>query len=140
VTNEELHSNLQSLLAGFGDTGAIGCVSSTNLVASVRCMFCSDCTRSYHLTHCTKCEDSSYLTQCTGCKECFDCAYCIDCDHSTKCNYAILCSRCNECDYCFACVGLAGKEFHILNKPYSRSEYFRITAELRSQLGIASPR
>jgi hypothetical protein len=33
-------------------------------------------------------------------------------------------------------VGLVQKDFHILNKKYSRSEYFRIVAELRETLAL----
>jgi hypothetical protein len=33
-------------------------------------------------------------------------------------------------------VGLVGKEFHILNEPYSRKEYFDGVAKLKKELGI----
>jgi hypothetical protein len=37
--------------------------------------------------------------------------------------------------YCFGCAGLSGKEFHILNEPYPKSEYFIITQKLMRELG-----
>jgi hypothetical protein len=42
----------------------------------------------------------------------------------------------SNCVYCFGCVGLSGREFHILNKPYSRKDYFEITARLSRDLRI----
>ena len=35
-----------------------------------------------------------------------------------------MCANCSDCTYCLGCVGLQNKEFHILNKAYTRSEYF----------------
>jgi hypothetical protein len=33
-------------------------------------------------------------------------------------------------------VGLQNKDFHILNEPYARDEYFKITRELERELGL----
>jgi hypothetical protein len=33
-------------------------------------------------------------------------------------------------------VGLAKKDFHILNVKYTRSEYFRIVEALKAELGL----
>jgi hypothetical protein len=35
-------------------------------------------------------------------------------------------------------VGLVKQDFHILNKKYSRADYFRQVARLREELGIAA--
>lgn len=40
------------------------------------------------------------------------------------------------CTYCFGCVGLSNKDFHILNEPYARREYFAIVARLNKDLRI----
>ena len=40
---------------------------------------------------------------------------------------------CTDCNYCYGCVGLDRKEFHILNQPYSRREYFEIVKHLKEQ-------
>jgi len=40
------------------------------------------------------------------------------------------CSFCTDCNYCYGCVGLSKKEFHILNQPYTRSEYFALIKSL----------
>ncbi|MEK7524151.1 MAG: hypothetical protein AAB588_03925 [Patescibacteria group bacterium] len=44
------------------------------------------------------------------------------------------CDLCFNCKNCFGCVGLQSKEFYILNQPYSREEYFKKVAEIKSQL------
>jgi hypothetical protein len=46
---------------------------------------------------------------------------------------------CADCTYCFGCVGLVKKEFHILNVPYPRTQYFEIVKRLTAELGIAAP-
>jgi hypothetical protein len=46
-------------------------------------------------------------------------------------SYLVRCFDCTSSSYCYGCVGLVGKDFHILNEPYSRSEYFAITAKLK---------
>ena len=46
------------------------------------------------------------------------------------------CIDCNGCTYCFGCVGLSKKDFHILNEPYERQEYFAKVSELRRALRI----
>ena len=42
---------------------------------------------------------------------------------------------CSDCTYCFGCVGLVGKDFHILNEPYGRTEYFAMVSTLSRDLG-----
>jgi hypothetical protein len=48
----------------------------------------------------------------------------------------VLSRNLSECNYCFGCVGLAKKDFHILNVGFSRTEYFEISARLRKELGL----
>jgi hypothetical protein len=48
----------------------------------------------------------------------------------------IKCTGCSDCNYCFGCVGLSGKDFHILNEPYGRTEYFALIGKLSRELGI----
>jgi hypothetical protein len=51
-------------------------------------------------------------------------------------NYLALCRSCSDCNYCFGCVGLQNKDFHILNEPYTRDAYFKLTRELERELGV----
>jgi hypothetical protein len=50
--------------------------------------------------------------------------------------YLVRSVGCSGCTYCFGCVGLSRKDFHILNVPYERQEYFAKIAELRRMLRI----
>ena len=51
--------------------------------------------------------------------------------------------RCSDCTFgynlyscknCFGCVYLKGKEYHILNQPYEKEEYFRTKEEIIQEL------
>jgi hypothetical protein len=46
----------------------------------------------------------------------------------------------SDCTYCFGCVGLSHKDFHVLNEPYGRTEYFDVTRRLAEELGLGPPR
>ena len=70
-------------------------------------------------------------------KSCHACAYCVQCENCTGSAYLILCRSLQDCNYCFGCVGLSKKDFHILNVPFSRTEYFKVTNRLRKELGIS---
>ena len=49
------------------------------------------------------------------------------------------CVGCSGSNYLFGCVGLARKDFHILNEPYDRKTYFETVARLTRELGIREP-
>ena len=108
--------------------------------------------------HCTRCRDCTFCRHsvdllrshyCIECERCVDCAHCrgsqdlLSCMHTTasrRCSqsaYLERCVDCRDCHYCFGCVGLSGRDFHILNEPYERSEYFKITAALSRALNAA---
>lgn len=113
-----------------------GCVECKECVRCSDCVFCEKCVRCYRSRYSVGCSESLLLTHCHGCRECRALAYCQECDHCADSNYLVACSYCYECDYCFGCVGLVKQDFHILNKKYSRSEYFRQVAKLRAGLGL----
>ena len=109
---------------------------------------CEDCTRCYHCmfttgsedcffcTYCSDCTGCSRCTQCRGCENCHASSYCVQCRNCSDSSYLILSEDCAECVFCFGCVGLVKKEFHILNKPFTRQEYFELVGELKATLGI----
>lgn len=109
---------------------------------SERCERCVDCmftTQSSDCYKCTYCDRCSFTTGCTHCSECdhvHDSSYCIRSSHLTKCSYVVLSESCHECVFCFGCVGLVKKEFHILNQPFRRDEYFRLLESLESTFGV----
>jgi hypothetical protein len=139
VTAEEFVRERRRLVEEHAAAAGISAgVESKNCTSCVDCMFSSDCHRCYKVLYSTGCTDSSFLTQSQRCADSHQLVYCEDCDHCARCNYVIRSSRCFECDYCFGCVGLVGKDFHILNRPYRRGEYFRIVKELREALATVA--
>lgn len=66
------------------------------------------------------------------------CQHCIDSESCLGSSYLVRCVSLSGCAYAFGCVGLAGRDFHILNEPYDRSSYFEITRRLMRELGIAA--
>ena len=134
TAQEFLNTQRQLVKEHAQDAVVIGGVDSQGCTACVDVMFSSDCHRCYKAIYSVGCTDSSFLTQSARCRDSHQLVYCEDCDHCARCNYVIRSSRCFECDYLFGCVGLVGKDFHILNQPYRRSDYFRIVKELREAL------
>lgn len=61
------------------------------------CLECTDCNRLYNSYRCQNCSDSQ------------DLLYCLEVRNS---------------HHCFASIGLNRKEYHILNKPYTKEQYF----------------
>ena len=116
---------------------SMGCIASTNVRACSHCMFSDDLTGCHHCTHCSSCTDSTNLSHSTGCASCHSSAYLTDCTGCSKSAYLIRSIGCTECNYCFGCVGLAKKDFHILNVKYKRDEYFKRLKALKKELGLA---
>ena len=137
---EAFQKDYTRLVADFRDGGVnIGCVECANCTGCTDCVFCKDCVRCHRSRYSVECHESQLLTHCERCRDSRSLAYCQDCSHCGDSNYLVSCSYCFECDYCFGCVGLIKQDFHILNKKYSRSDYFREVAKLRQALGIAAP-
>lgn len=130
----------ERLVADYVERGNnVGCVECVGCVGCTDCVFCRDCVRCYRSRYSVGCSESQLLTHCERCRDSRSLAYCQECDHCGDANYLVSCSYCFECDYCFGCVGLVKQDFHILNKKYTRSDYFREVAKLRQALGIAAP-
>jgi hypothetical protein len=108
----------------------LGSFRSDDCVASLHCMFCGGCTHCYRCTHCQGCEACTGCGHCVRCVGCHDCSHCEDALACTHSAYLVRCSFCSDCNYCLGCVGLQKKEFHILNRPYTRSEYFALVKAL----------
>ena len=100
------------------------------------CVFCTRCDRCYKCSYCTECSSSSHLTHCTRVISCHHVSNSFDCTACTGSAYLTMCRDMSECNYCFGCVGLGRKDFHILNEPFERTEYFKIVGELKKQLRI----
>ncbi|MCP4502083.1 MAG: caib/baif family protein [Deltaproteobacteria bacterium] len=131
----EFKKSYESLKDDFRDAGANpqsfelkGCRNCGS------CMFCTGCDFCYRCNYCEKCEGCSECTHCVRCSRSHTSAYCTDCDNCINSKYLDQCESCSDCTYCFGCVGLSRKDFHILNEPYGRNEYFRIVEKLKKQL------
>ncbi len=107
-----------------------GCVRCTHTTFSTgcadchRCNYCTDCGNTTFSNHCIRCTDSHFANNC------------IDCRRVVHGSFLVLSESMRECTYCLGCVGLSGKDFHILNRPYERREYFELERKLLAALGI----
>lgn len=100
-----------------------------------------------------KCEDSAYLyDEMYEIKDCFDCTHihrsqlcynlmsadqCYNVDSSwwmANCRDCVFGICNNGCSNCFGCVNIKRREFHILNQPYSKEDYFKKVAEIKDDL------
>ncbi len=112
----------------------LGCVQ---LVHCQRCTASTFCQQSEHLVRCHYCVECKLCTECSHCRgseRLLACHHCDACDGCIASSYLVRCRALSQCTYCFGCVGLNNRDFHILNQPYDRSDYFRITRDLLRQL------
>lgn len=98
-------------------------------------------------------KNSSYLGSAEGALDCQDCdnlyfkperlynvmstlqsTKCIACTYIFYCNEVYYSDSCHNCANCFGCIGLNKKNYHILNKEYSKNEYHRIKAKIENQM------
>ena len=127
MNRSEFDAEYARLVREFGASEKnLGSFRSDGCTGSMHCMFCTRCRNCYRCTHCQDCEATTGSSHCTRCVGCHDCSHCEDALASTHSAYLVRCSFCADCNYCLGCVGLQKKEFHILNRPYTRSEYFAI--------------
>ncbi|MFE8600994.1 caib/baif family protein [Archangium violaceum] len=118
------------------DPGNPGSYACEGCERCANCMFCKDCDSCYQCTHCTRCELCNNCSHCVDCKQCHNCAYCVQSENCTSSAYLVLCRNMSDSNYCFGSVGLSKKDFHILNVPFPRTEYFKQVKRLRAEMGI----
>ncbi|MFA6305494.1 MAG: hypothetical protein WC651_02065 [Candidatus Gracilibacteria bacterium] len=88
-----------------------------------------DCYYSEYIWDSKKCMDClnvkkcQLLFMCVDCSESYECFYSQNCHNSHSLRY---CYDCKGCHDLFACAGLRNKSYSILNKQYSKEEYFKI--------------
>lgn len=72
---------------------------------------------------------SELMYQCVACGDNnYNCKFCVTCQvNMHNCDY---CYECFSCQDCFGCVGLKKKQYCILNKQYSKEEYFELKAKI----------
>jgi hypothetical protein len=89
--------------------------------------------RSHFCVRCSLCTDCSH---CRGSRSLIGCQHCVDCDGCSSSSYLVRCQALTDCTYCFGCVGLSRRDFHVLNEPYGRKEYFEVTKRLMEELRL----
>ncbi|KKU78856.1 MAG: hypothetical protein UY05_C0046G0001 [Candidatus Peregrinibacteria bacterium GW2011_GWA2_47_7] len=108
------------------------CFNCFNIHESEDCMYMQDCWRTV---------DSLDMTFSDGSTLCYD-SFSIGLG-SYNCNFSNYirssrdleyCELCFNCKDCFGCIGLKDKQYHILNQPLSREEYFAKVAELKAEM------
>lgn len=117
-------------------TANTGCLACTRCERCSDSTFLEDCRGVARSNYCKRCVDCSECSHSIACTSCVACMHCEECERCTQSAYLVRCIACSGCTYCFGCVGLAKKDFHILNEPYERQEYFARVAELRRALRI----
>lgn len=100
-----------------------------------------ECEDSCYLKDCFRTKDSADLIFSDGSELCYESfsiglgSYnCNFCNFVRTCSDCEYCELCFNCKNCFGCVGLQSKQFYILNKPYSRDEYFNKIAEIKMEM------
>ncbi len=139
MTPTDFQAELDRLLAAHR-----GRTENTRCVECTQCERCSDstfCRASKGLTrchYCVECDDTQDSTHCRASRALTRCNHCVECERCTDGAHLLRCVDCSRCTYCFGCVGLDRKDFHILNRPYERREYFALVEKLSAGL-TASP-
>jgi hypothetical protein len=140
MTGAEFESAFRKLVAGAArGSENVGCLDCERCE---RCSECTFCVASRGLARCHYCDESADCTDCTRCVRCTGCLACQHCLESERCigsAYLVRSVGCSGCTYCFGCVGLARRDFCILNEPYARATYFEITGRLARELRIELP-
>ena len=110
------------------------------------CDYCDDVWDSKNCYLCrsmANCENLSYSYRTVRCRDSYDLSYCFDSEQSYDCSYlfkiynvqyafnvknsidSAFLYDCHNVNNCFMCWNLRNKGYYILNKPYSKEEYFQ---------------
>lgn len=96
-----------------------------------------DCLYAFHDDDSKNLVDCSHLGWSEQCYEIMsggnltNCMFCFGSWYSNDLAYCELVYNSHDC---FGCVGLKRKEFHILNQPYSKEEYFKEIARIKEEM------
>lgn len=111
---------------------------------SKNCYYCfgaHECEDCMYMLDCWHTKDSVDIQFSDGTELCYECyslglgAYnCNFCSYIRSCSDCEYCELCFSCKNCFGCIGLQSKQYYILNKPYSKDEYFKKVAEIKAQM------
>ncbi len=97
-------------------------------------MYDEDCAYCQYTNYSKNCYDNLYCIKSENCYDCLDIENCNSLLHSESClncRNSMFLFDCRNCSDCLGCVGLRNKQYHILNKAYSREDYFKKKEELK---------
>ena len=130
-------TRFRKLVAGLGrERENEACVACERCVACDSCTFCTDSERLIRCNFCVRCVQCSDSLHCRGSRGLNNCQHCIDSENCSTSSYLVRSIALSNCSYCFGCVGLVGKDFHILNERYERRDYFALTEHLSRELKL----
>ncbi|MCP6719891.1 MAG: hypothetical protein KJI72_01010 [Patescibacteria group bacterium] len=93
-----------------------GCGWSENVMYSTNIFPARDCIDCYRIEK----ESNELLYECINSYKCYQSQYGFLLEGCTNCYY---CYDCRGCSNCFLSYNLRNKQYHILNKPYTKEEY-----------------
>ena len=137
LKSTEFEAELKKLVQEYGRSEENpGSYKSDGCVRCFDCMFTTQSSDCYKCTYCERCASCTECTHCRGCTNTHGSSYCTESKDLAACSYVVKSQNCYECLFCFGCVGLVKKEFHILNRPFKRDEYFKLVAKLEAVFGL----
>ena len=137
LTAKIFEARLRELVQDMGrDHGNDSCVECERVSASSHSTFCRDSERLVRCHYCVRCSLCTDSSHCRGSRGLIGCQHCVECEGCSASSYLVRSTACTGCTYCFGCVGLSERDFHILNEPYGRKEYFEITKRLMEELRL----
>ena len=112
----------------------LNCDYSDDVWKCKNCYLCRSLAECENLSYCyrvIRCRDSYDLLYCYDTEQSYDCVYCFK-NQNIKYAFNVRDSfdsaflyDCRDVSNCFMCWNLRHKKYHILNKPYTKEEYFR---------------
>lgn len=137
MTRAEFETNFKALVQSQGNAAAnVGCYACERCERCTDSTFCIDSQNLARCQYCTSCVDCTDCSQSTRCTRCLGCSQCVECVGCSASAFLVRCIDARSCTYCFGCVGLSKRDFHILNQPYERTEYFAIVKKLMQDLRL----
>jgi hypothetical protein len=137
LTAKSFEARLRELVTGLGrERGNESCVECERCTASSHSTFCRDSERLVRCHYCVRCSLCTDCSHCRGSRGLIGCQHCVDCEGCSASSYLVRSTALTGCTYCFGCVGLSQRDFHILNEPYGRKEYFAVTKRLMEELRL----
>ena len=137
LTSREFETRYRELVMSLGrERGNDACVECEGCRASSQCTFCKDSERLVRCHYCVRCSMCTDCSHCRGSRGLISCHHCIESEGCSSSSYLVRSVALSNCTYCFGCVGLSRKDFHILNEPYGRSEYFATVRRLERELRV----